>query len=219
MPFRKITNKGGVRVYVGIHQSFILNKPIWYEGHLARDYLKLLEFDYADVMDIKGEACRFYYPENGKRRRYTSDFLVTRRLKKQVVEVKPKAKALSEEYKMRFAVADELCRREGLEFILVTEAIIYQQPRFDTVSRLLHYQRVPVYPQHQILCEEFFADKSEVALGEVADFFQMKGIGQQVVFALLRWGILNINLDTPLTPEALITLPRPNAPTASRSIE
>jgi hypothetical protein len=211
MVFRKITNKGGVKKYIGLFPSFTLGKTIWYEGHYERDYLHLLEFDFSDVLNVIGQPCRFYYSVNGKRRRYTPDFLVVRRNKKQIVEVKPKKKAEQEKYQIPFKVAFELSGQNGYEFLVVTEFTIYRQPRLDNIKRLLHYQRVPIYPQHQILCYEFFAGKPEASLGEAMDFFQMKGMEQPVVCALLRWGILNVNLDLPLTPDSLITLPSDNA--------
>lgn len=207
MGFRKITNKGGVKKRIGKFPSFILNKPIWYEGSLEKDYLYLVEFDFYDLIDVKEQACRFFYSIDGKRHRYTADFVIVRKTITYIVEVKLKKYAEKEEYQVKFRVANEVCQRHNYKFLVMTEIEIGRQPRLDNVKVLIHYQRTPVYPQHQILCYEFFSGRSVASLEEVMEFFQRKGIDKPAVYALLRWGILGVDLDTPICPSALIYLP------------
>jgi hypothetical protein len=206
MGFRKITNKGGVKKRIGKFPSFILNKPIWYEGSLEKDYLYLVEFDYYDLLDIREQSCRFFYSIKGKRRRYTADFVIVRKSITYVVEVKPKKYADEEKYQARFRVADELCNRHGYKFLIMTEVEIGRQPRLDNIKVLIYYQRTPVCPQHQILCHEFFSGRKEASLGEVMDFFRCKSVDKQVVYALLRWGILEIDIDKAICPDSVIYL-------------
>lgn len=204
MGFRKITNRGGVRKSIGKFPSFTQQKTIWYEGQLEKDYLYLLEFDFVDVMEVSEQACRFFYFVEGKRRRYTADFLVKRRNKIQVVEVKIKKEADLEENIVKYRVAKQACRRRGFEFIVVTEHVIRLQPRLDNIKLLIHYQRVPIYGQHQILCYEFFREREVATLEEVIDYLTRNGCEKQITYSLLRWGVLRTDLDTSIVPESRI---------------
>ncbi len=207
MGFRKITNKGGVKKRIGKFPSFILSKTIWYESSLEKDYLYLVEFDFYDLLDVREQACRFFYNTEGKRHRYTADFVIVRKNITYVIEVKLKKQAEEEKYQLRFQVADEACARHSYKFLVMTEVEIRKQPLLDNVKLLIYYQRIPAYPQHQILSQEFFNDRDKATLGEVMDFFESNCVEKQVVYALLRWGILGVNLDEPLCPNSIIYLP------------
>jgi hypothetical protein len=114
--FRKITNKGGVRKFIGKFPSFVHNKIIWYESRLERDFLYHLEFDYRDVLELSEQACRIYYVHQGKRRRFTVDFVVRRRNKNQIMEVKYSKRALQDKFQPAFRAASALGKLNGDEF-------------------------------------------------------------------------------------------------------
>ena len=108
MGFRKITNKGGVRKFIGKFASYVHKKIIMYESRLERDFLYLIEWDYLDVLEIAEQACRIYYMFDGKRRRFTVDFLIKRKKKKQIVEIKYSGQARKLKYQAAFRAARAL---------------------------------------------------------------------------------------------------------------
>jgi hypothetical protein len=207
MSVREPSNRGGGKKYIGKFPSFRLNMTIWFESLLERDFLCLLEFDHLDVEFFESQPCRIHYRRDGRRRRYTPDFLVVRKGKRQIVEVKPMEKALEERNREIYRIAGEACARRGYEFRVVTDTEIRAEPRLENVKILLRYQRTPILPHHQILCEEFFAGRQEATLGEVMDFFAAKGAGKQVVYGLVRWGVIGIDLAEPIGFRSRVFLP------------
>lgn len=205
MTTRKITNNGGNKI-IGKFPSLKLNKIVWYESLLERDYLYLLEFD-PDVVSFQEQPGRIYYTRDGKKRRYTPDLLVQRRNEIHIVEVKPKKKLVDEKFVYLFRIARHVCRREGYKFKVATEELIRLQPRLNNIKLLYKYARTPIHPQHQISCYEFFVGKQAASLGELMQFFASRNIGPQVVYALIYWGMVAINLMEPVSAESVIHLP------------
>ena len=207
MKSRKITNSGGNKV-IGKFPSLKLNKVVWYESLLERDYLYLLEFD-PDVVSFREQPGRIYYIRDGKKRRYTPDLLVQRRDGTHIVEVKPKEKLADEKLIHVFRIARHVCSGEGYEFKVATEELIRLQPRLDNVKLLYKYARTPIHPQHQISCYEFFVGKQGAALGELMQFFASENIEPQVVYALIYRGVITINLMEPISADSVVRLPMP----------
>lgn len=207
MIVRKPSNKGGVKKFIGRFPSFRLNAMLWFESLLERDYLCLLEFDHLDVLSFREQPGRIYYTLDGKGRRYTPDFYVERKSKRQIIEVKPESKALREKNRTLFRIASQICSREGYEFKVITETFIRVQPRLNNVKLLLRYQRVTFVPQHEIYCHEFFAARRSASLGHVMEFFARKGAEKPAVYSLIRWGVLGINLMEPIDMDSMVYLP------------
>ena len=86
MAVRKISNKGTKKV-IGKFASLKMKRVIWWESQLERDYIYLLEFD-PDVASYDEQPLRIEYYLNGKKHRYTPDFLVRKGNKRIIVEVK-----------------------------------------------------------------------------------------------------------------------------------
>ncbi len=194
MAFRKVTNKG-FRKFIGKFASYIHKKIIAYESRLERDFLYLVELDHMDVVEVSEQACRVHYFFDGRRRRFTIDFLIKRKRKKQMVEIKYSTRAKQPKYQAAFRAARKAATREGYEFKVYTEETIRQQPRLDNAKLLIYYQRTPVHPHHQILCHEFFRDRSKASLGQLIQFFNTEGVETGTVYALLRWGIVGFDVD------------------------
>jgi hypothetical protein len=216
MSVRRPSNRDGKR-YIGKFPSFRLNRTIWFESLLERDFLYLLEYDHLDVEYFESQPCRIHYRREGRKRRYTPDFLVVRKGGRQIVEVKPEEKALEERNREIFRIAAAACARQGYEFRVVTDAEIRIEPRLENVKILLRYQRTEVLPQHQILSDEFFAGRREATLGEFMDFFASKGFGKQIVYSLIRWGVVRINLDETIRLGSRVFLPGEDRPKGEES--
>jgi hypothetical protein len=197
MSARKITNKGTKKV-IGKFPSLKMNRSIWWESQLERDYIYLLEFD-PEVCSYMEQPCRIRYVLDGKERSYTPDFLVVRSYVHQIIEVKPEHQAAKEENIALFRVVAPLFQRDGYEFLVVTDAAIRIQPRLDNIKLFTKYSRTTIDPQHRIACHEFFVGKHKASLGELGQFFSDRGVGMQVVYALAYYGILIIDLMKPIS--------------------
>lgn len=208
MRARKIIN-GGTKKNIGKFPSLKMGRIIWYESLLERDYIYLLEFD-SDVVAYHEQPCRIHYTYKGKHRRYTPDLHVQRNDKRLIVEVKPKAKVFSERNTLLFRIASQICREQDYEFMVVTDELIRGQ-RLENIKLLYKYARTPVFPQHQIVCHEFFAKTEEAALGEFIEFFTSQNIERQVVYALVYWGVLAIDLMQPISLSSVVRLPMPSS--------
>lgn len=206
MGVRKITNKG-VKKVIGKFPSLKMQRIICWESQIERDYIYLLEFDPA-VISYAEQPLRISYYLDSKERHYTPDFLVKRSDKNLIVEVKQEDKAQKEENQRLFRIASAICARDNYEFVVVTDAMIRVPPRLDNIKLLTRYQRVPIHnPQYQIICNELFSESSEVCLSEVMQFFASRSIDKQVVFSLLYWGVLAVDLMQPITAESVVSFP------------
>jgi hypothetical protein len=205
MGVRKITN-AGTKKNIGKFPSLKMRRNIWYESLLERDAMYLLEFD-PEVISYREQEPRIRYWVDSKEHRYTPDLLVGRKHKKQIIEVKPKKALMDETYNLLFHIITPICREQGYEFVVWTEDGIRMQPRLEIVKTLWRYARTPLHPQHQIYCHEFFSARREAGLEETARFFASKKITKRVVFALIYWGIISIDLTTPIGPNSVLRLP------------
>lgn len=166
MRLRKISNKGTKKV-IGKFSSLKMGQVIWWESQIERDYIYLLEFD-PDVVSYEEQPLRIEYYLDGKKHRYTPDFLVRKADKRIIVEVKREEEALKEKNQCIFRIVSYMCACNGYEFIVVTNTMIRLQPRLDNIKLLTKYQRTPIDdPQYQIACYELFANRHEISLGEL----------------------------------------------------
>ncbi|MGZ5434548.1 MAG: TnsA endonuclease N-terminal domain-containing protein [Pyrinomonadaceae bacterium] len=206
MPVRRIP-RFGAQKNIGKFASVKTGRVAWYESLLERDYMYLLDFD-PEVTYWHEQPLKIRYVLDGKTHFYTPDLEVHRGAKKQLVEVKPQEKVESGKFDGLFAAATSVSKDEGYEFVIATDQFIRQQPRLDNIKKLWKYARTPVLPQHQLLSAECFRIKEveEVELGDLLAFFKSKGQGAQVVYAMLFWGILNLDLTEPLNEFTSIKL-------------
>lgn len=205
---RKPSNKGGVKKVISKFPSLRMDRVVWAEGMIELDYIYLLEYDHPHVNYFAEQPCRINYYLDGRWRRYTPDFYVERTDKRLIVEVKQERDLLSEDNRCLFRIISGICRQYGFEFIVVTDRMIRVQPRLDNIKILTRYERTDISdPQYQVACSEFFSKRHEASLGEVVQFFASYGIDKQVVYGLLYWGIIAIDLMNPISPESIVHMP------------
>jgi TnsA-like endonuclease N terminal len=186
--------------------SIKVRRTVYCESSIELDYAFLLDSDHGDVLYFQEQPGKITYHLHGKLHTYTPDFLVIRRSKKQIVEVKPESKVSSEENIIMFGVIEPICLEADHEFIVVTDMKIRVQPRLDNIKLLWKYGRTPIYPQHQIYCQEFFGSKRAPVLGELCEFFAYRKEGRAVVFSLLYWGVVGIDINVPINKDAPVYL-------------
>ncbi len=203
MPVRRITNGG--RKVIGKFPSIKTRKMHWYESLLERDFHYLLEID-PDVLSYDTQPLKIEYLLDGKIHKYTPDVRVIRRNRGQIVEVKNEEKARKEEYVKLFRKVGPICKREGYQFVVVTDKDIRVQPRLNNVKLIYKYAKTRVTTEHQILLHRIFREKETLRLEDVIKGFASKGLRAAVVYALIFRGILWADLSRPINRESEVRL-------------
>jgi len=198
MPVRRIP-RFGAQKNIGKFASVKTGRIAWYESLLERDYMYLLDFD-PRVTYWHEQPFKIRYFLEGQTHSYTPDVEVHRDAKKQVIEVKSQVQVDSGRFDIVFRSAASICADDGYEYLVVTDKMIRQQPKLENIKKLWKYARTPILAQHQLLVAEFFqvSKVEEVEMGDLLAFFKSKGVGPQVVYAMLFWGVLIFDLMQPL---------------------
>lgn len=173
---------------------------------LERHYCLRLEFD-SDVIAYRSHCCRIHYFLD-KKRKYYADFLVYRRGAKQIVEVKQAQKAATEKIRQKSSAVSEVCAKNGFEYVVMTSDDIDQQPDLDNLYLIFKYARIPITNAHLIACEKFFTNDSPHTLGLLESQFENWGIwpATPIIFSLIFWGIVQIDVYSIISAEAPIFL-------------
>lgn len=205
MGVRRITNGG--RKVVGKFPSLKMKRMIMWESQIERDYLYLVDID-PDVVSCQEQplVVRYYDDRDGKMHRYTPDFLLIRRgNKKQIIEVKDEKTALSEEYQQLFQRVAPVLLRAGYEFIVVTDRMVRVQPLLRNTKLLHKYAATRISNEHLIHLTNLFAGRAVFSLGELTTLLGSRGVSRQEIFALLRHGILSLDLGKEISIASLVT--------------
>ena len=121
-----------------------INKPVQFESSLERDYIYLLEFNpnvkfyLEQPLEIKFEY------SNGKKRKYTPDFIVEYFDGKiELIEIKYKSTLISkkDELEIKFTAARKFCKKNNFNFIVITDEYI----RIDKEIELNNYKFLSRY--------------------------------------------------------------------------
>lgn len=182
-----------------------MNSTIWWESQIERDYIYLLEID-PTVQSYRSQPFKLTYLHAGKTRTYTPDFWVIRPLCQQVVEVKPERKVNDSSYFELWRHIIPVCRDMGMEFVVVTDVMIRQQPQLDNIKLLYKYARNPLSLQQIIECQRYFTHREPTSLKVVSLELEQKGITLNLLFKLLYVGVLSTDLMQPIGADSLIQL-------------
>ena len=201
-PVRRPSNRGGVRKNIGKTPSLKAKRNVWWESLLERDYILLLEID-PDVVTYREQPFRLRYTIDGRVRHYTPDFLVERKNKRQVIEVKPKAKASTEAFCLFYLAVEPQIRKLGYEFVVATDEMIRVQPLLENVKILRGYARTPFLPGHALLCRKYLRENRGGCIADLARTFSDKGLTLSVIYSLIYRGVLTVDLNLPLDPSSV----------------
>lgn len=207
MGVRKVTNNKVKSIY--LFPSLKMRMQVWADGPLEHDYIHLLEPD-SEISFYAGQPVRIRYTLTGERRvrTYTPDFLVRRGKQIEIVEVKLKKDAEKEKFQHLFGLATRACREKGWQFIVATEETIRLQPRLDNLKKMWRFAGTPIaHPRYRLYCQEFFTTEPAAPLDELIRYFESKQVSRRVVYALLYWGVLAVDLMAPLAGSSVITFP------------
>ena len=178
---------------------------IWFESLIERDYMYLLEID-PDVLSYHSQPLTIIYTLDSKPRKYTPDFLVKRRNKQQIVEIKPESAVHSSKNLRLFRCVAPLCIKRGWEFVVVTDAMIRVQPLLYNLKLLYKYVLEPLTYKNYIDCHQYFRERVTTSLQTAEQDLTDKQISRKTLMKLICLGFLETDLMKPIGSESLITL-------------
>src|SRR6266849_7057815 len=181
---RKINN-GWRRINVCKFPSQKNGRNVWTESFIELCFAIICERD-RNVLSYTTQTARIHYELDGKRRSYTADYLVYRKVGRPlIVEIKYQ-RQITAWFDTLFRIVTPICDRAGFDFTVKTERQILIEPLLTTLRRLQYYSRIRIQPQHQLLCHDFFQCAPQTTtLGKLLEFFESRSIDRSVVLALL----------------------------------
>lgn len=202
MRTRKITNSGTKKL-IGKFPSLKNKKTIWFESHLERDFIYLLEYE-KEVIRYSEQPFKVEYVLEGKKRFYHPDFLVVRKEKNQVVEVKPKHKLSDPEFRYFVSLMTTKFAEMGYEYIVVTDETIRLQPRLKNIKLLFRYASLKITLKHEILIEELFSQSENLTITDTFKAFEEKNEEKEIIYTLIFQHYLEIDITKPINSESTV---------------
>lgn len=204
MKARKIINTGTLK-NIGKFPSLKTGNLVWFESHLERDFIFLTEFD-REVIRYNEQPFRVEYLLDGKKHKYFPDFLVERKDKKQVIEIKPQSKIEKEDFIYFSQVMRNHLARENYEYLVITDSIIRRQPKLSNVQLLWRYARYPIQMKHKILLHEVFGGSSQLLLKDVCSLLNQSKEQKELIYALIFHGYLKTDIDFSISANSILSI-------------
>lgn len=190
---------------IGKFPSIKNKSTVWFESHLERDFIYLIEFD-KDVIKYQEQPFKIRYYLNEKKLIYTPDFFIERKNKKQVVEVKPQSKTEKEEFIYFSEHMSNHLAADGYEYVVVTDLSIRLQPRLSNIKLLWRYARMQITAKHEILLHELFSCSANFTFSEIYSFLQQCKEQKELIYALLFHGYLLTDVEKSITPDSVLSI-------------
>lgn len=178
---------------------------IWYESLNERDYMYLLEID-PDVVSYSSQPLKISYTLDDQVQRYTPDFLVERRSKQQIVEIKPNSQLDNDKNLKLFQSMTSISQSQGWEFVVITDEMIRREPLLSNVKLLYRYAQIPLTLQHLIVCHQYLSNQPPITLLTAFQDLQPQGVSQEILLKLIFLGFLETDLMNQLGSHSQISL-------------
>ncbi|MDQ3800116.1 MAG: TnsA endonuclease N-terminal domain-containing protein [Acidobacteriota bacterium] len=204
MKSRKITNTGTLK-NIGKFPSIKTGKIVWFESHLERDFIYLTEFD-KDVIQYREQPFKVQYLLDGKKLNYFPDFLLERKSKKQVIEIKPQVKVKKDEFVRFSKIMTNHLAKQGYEYLVFTDSTIRLQPRLSNIQLLWRYARFSITTKHKIMLYELFCNSAQLSFLEICSFLNQEKEQRELVYALLFHGYLVTDIEKPITANSVLSI-------------
>lgn len=201
---RKLGNNRGYKQTVGNFSSCKMGTSLWYSSLLQKDFMYWLEFD-PDVLSYNTPAISFDYHSNGKLKHYVPDFQVVRRQKKQIIDVKLQKVIKSDKYRQLYQLLSDICDETGWTFIALTELEIRREPILSNIRLLYRYAREDFSFDEYRNCLEIVRATLPASLTEIFQELDSKKICRNVLFKLLFYGLVEIDLKQSIDIDSAIT--------------
>lgn len=204
MRVRKITP---YKRATGRFASNKMGRMMYWESTLERDYFYLLEFD-PDVLSYREQSFKIHYTYEGEKRVYTPDILVVRKNKTQVVEVKPSSKINNKRNLLKFNVGRRYCKKNGYEFIVVTEKEIREGELLSNLHFLYRFvnQRPSELESYKI--KKVFKKNKCIKIKNISKYFTENKLEYLLpkIYYMIYFGELFVDLIQEITNETEIKL-------------
>ncbi|WP_318425152.1 TnsA endonuclease N-terminal domain-containing protein [Photobacterium leiognathi] len=169
------------------------------ESDLEFDACFHFEFS-TKILTFEAQPIGFEYHLDGKRRKYTPDFLVSYKDTYQpFYEIKPKRIAETEEFKATFSVKREQALSMGNDLKVLTEDDIQIYPLLDNLKIIHRYacdDRLNSL-QHQIL--SLFSKYGELRIEQIAKYSSVhSSISLPALYDLIARQLLEIDMHQPI---------------------
>jgi len=163
------------------------------ESPLEGDFVLRCDFD-DQVSLIQEQPERLDYRSDGKKRRYTADFRVTRNRISQLIEVKPEEKLGDPLVLAKLNLVQSLYAENGETLEIVTDRDIRQEPLLSNLKLLKRYRRRDLmgFQGAQIV-----GDLRHVLPTTVDELASLITGGRATVLGLIAAGHLSCDLDLP----------------------
>lgn len=162
------------------------------ESLLEGDFVLRCDFD--DLISaVQEQPERLDYKRDGKSRRYTPDFRITRNHQSRLVEIKPEEKLGEEDVREKLQFVQSLYKERNEILVLVTDREIRQEPFLSNLKLLKRYRRRSLMG---IPGAQLASQIKHVLPASVDELSPLLG-GHATVFALIAAGHLSCDLSLP----------------------
>lgn len=205
---RKLSNRG-FRRKTGKFPSVKSGKMVLHEFGNELSYLYHLEHD-REVLCYTHQPLTLHYKLNGKKRRYTPDYLVImKNYEKHIKEVKPEKKVAR--YMEQFQLIEQILKEKGFIFSVVTDTFIKQEPRLYNLKFLHRYYRIPIRQEAIDAVNVYFGtidgpviiDEAKRALGQM-------GVLINEFYAMMYHGIIGFDMSSKIEDWSFVYIEKPN---------
>jgi hypothetical protein len=212
-PARKISNRG-TKKNTGLFPSLKNERSVAFESLIERDYIYLLEFD-SNVIRYQEQPVTISFKFSNRTHNYTPDFLVQRKNKIQLIEIKPKSKLeklLSNELTIKkYEAATLYCKSNNFdEFKIVTDEEIRSGCILENIKTLFHYSRshVPAADKIKIRNELMLNGPQKISdlLLKICDSIGCHSKYHSYILSLLYHKEISTDLQSPINKISIIDI-------------
>lgn len=172
--------------------SFKAGRMVHCESPLEGDFVLRCDFD-DQVSVIQEQPERLEYRSDGKKRRYTADFRITRNSTSQLIEVKPEEKLGDPLIRSKLNLVQSLYSENGETLEIVTDRDIRPEPLLSNLKILSRYRQRSLMG----VSGAELVDSIKHALPASADELASLIGGRATVYALVAAGHLSCDLNLP----------------------
>ena len=188
----------------GHFSSCKMKTSVWYNSVLQKNFMYWLEFD-PDVVSYTTSTMPLKYYNRGKEELYYPDFQVIRHRKKQVVDLQLQKAIQSKKYRRLYPLLYNVCRDAEWEYTALTELQVQQKPIIFNIKLLYRYARENFSIDDYENCLSILKSTVPASLSEICELLDCQNIRKNVLFKLLFYSFVEINLKESINPDSQIT--------------
>ncbi|POA96898.1 hypothetical protein C2134_20350 [Chromobacterium sinusclupearum] len=202
MRVRRVVTRRGRHIR-GYFPSKKMKRMVAWESLLERDALLLLELS-PGVVAYQEQPEKLAYWDGDAMRAHIPDLWASLHDERTLfIEIKPSSELTRPKVKTKYRQIAEQLQEQGLDYRLLTEEGIQQEPQFSNLKQLLYRYNHPAspLPTRSQLAAAFYLSES-IPLAKCLERF-----GSDVTDTLIAQARLYVDLTQPLAPASLVQLP------------